>query len=58
MRHAREFVLLSVMAVAVAGGTIFALSTTALPDRVEADWQLVIATPDPALKGSQISTGI
>jgi hypothetical protein len=58
MRHAREFMLLSVREEAIAGGTSFALSTTPIPDRVEEDWQLVIATLDPALNGPQISTGI
>jgi hypothetical protein len=37
--------LLSFLEEAVAGGTNFALSTAALPGRVEGDWQLVIATP-------------
>ncbi len=56
--HAREFMLLSVRTEAVAGGTSLSLSPTPLPDRVEEDWQLIIATPDPALNGPHISTGI
>ena len=60
MRHAHESMLLSVLAVAVAGGTRFALAGTTSPDpvSVEEDWQLVIAIPNPAVNGPQISTGI
>ena len=40
MGHAHEFMLLSVLAVAVAGGTRFALAGTTSPDpvSVEEDW--------------------
>ena len=58
MRHAHEVILLTVLSLAVAGGTSFAQSTQPPPDWIEEDWSLVIGSPDPALEGPQISTSM
>jgi len=58
MRRMFTATSMAVLALAVAGGTAFAQSTTPPPDRIEEDWQLVIATPDPDLDGPQISTAM
>ena len=56
MRSVRAITLLALAVIAFPFGGILAQTPAVVPDRVEEDWQLVIATPDINQIGHQITT--
>jgi hypothetical protein len=58
MRYALCVMLVAGLVLAVVGGTAFTQATGPAPDRIEEDWQLVVANPDPDLDGPQSSTSM
>lgn len=57
----RRLLILSIGAFLVAFPAIFgqaASTTLVLPDSVQEDWQLVVATPDPTDSGPQVTTSM
>jgi len=57
MRRALPVFVMSLLVYGFAAGTVQAQALL-LPDRIEEDWQLIIANPDPTQNGPQITTSM